>query len=120
MAENRMINNLKGVLYYIDVPLIDFEIKNRELIKAVNLSGGELFPWEMAEFGITYSNINDFFNRRTMKEGCMFYREHLKALGLEKFDFDRYILLNNGYNNLDNYWVLFENYGAKSFEELCG
>lgn len=119
MAENRMIKNLKGVLHYIDTPLLDFEIRDKELIKADNLSGGRLFPWEMAMYGVTYSNINDFFNRRTMKEGCMFYREHLNAIGMEKFDFDRYIQLNNGSNNLDNYWVLFEDFGAKSFEEVC-
>ena len=36
MAEVRLINNLKGILYFLDTPLIDFEIKNRELIKAVD------------------------------------------------------------------------------------
>ena len=27
MAEVRLINNLKGILYFLDTPLIDFEIK---------------------------------------------------------------------------------------------
>ena len=34
MAEVRLINNLKGILYFLDTPLMDFEIKDRELIKA--------------------------------------------------------------------------------------
>ncbi|MBR3517536.1 MAG: hypothetical protein IKO10_14620 [Lachnospiraceae bacterium] len=42
MAEVRLINNLKGILYYLDTPLLDFEVKNRELIKAVDLNEGRL------------------------------------------------------------------------------
>ena len=76
MAEVRLINNLKGVLHYLNTPLLDFEIKNRELVKAIDLNNGKLLPWELAEFGVTYGNINAFFQRRTMREGCMFYQEH--------------------------------------------
>ena len=119
MAEVRLINNLKGILYYLDEPLLDFEIKDRQLIKAENLSGGRLFPPELALYGITYGNINEFFERRTMKEGCMFYREHLNAIGMKRFDFDIYIMHNNGNNNLDNYWVRFEDFGARSFADIC-
>ena len=53
-----------------------------------------------------------------MKEGCMYYQEHLRNIGLEKFDFDRYIMKNNGNNNLDNYWVRFEDHGAGKFADL--
>lgn len=118
MAEIRLINNLCGILYYLDVPLLDFQIKNRELVKAVDLSEGKLFPPELALYGITYENINEFFLRRTMKEGCMFYREHMKAFGMERFDFDTYIMKNNGNNHLDNYWVKFEDFGARSFYDI--
>ncbi len=118
MAEVRLINNLKGILYYLDTPLLDFEIKDRELVRAEDLSGRKLYPWELAEFGVTYGNINAFFQRRTMREGCMFYREHLRALGMEEMDFDLYIRKNNGNNHLDNYWVRFPDYGAKCFGEL--
>lgn len=120
MAEIRQIRNLRGVLYYINTPLLDFEITDRRLIKADNLSGGRFFPPELAVYGVNYGNINEFFERRTMKEGCMFYREHLKAIGMEMFDFDEYIKKNNGNNNLDNYWVRFEDFGARSFEEIVG
>lgn len=118
MAEIRLINNLKGILYYLDVPLLDFEIKDRKLVKANDLNEGKLYPPELALYGITYGNFNEFFERRTMKEGCMFYREHLKAMGMEKFDFDKYIMKNNGNNHLDNYWVRFNDFGAKSFYEI--
>ena len=91
MAEVRLINNLKGILYYLDTPLLDFEIKNRELVKAVDLNEGKLFPPELALWGVSYSNINAFFQRRTMREGCMFYHEHLRAIGMDRFDFDEYI-----------------------------
>lgn len=119
MAEVRWINNLKGILYYIDTPLLDFEIKDRQLVKAVDLNSGKLFPCELAMYGVNYGNINEFFERRTMKEGCMFYKEHLKAIGMDEFNFDEYIRRNNGNNHLDNYWVRFDDFGAKSFAELC-
>ncbi len=48
----------------------------------------------------------------------MFYREHLKNIGMDRFDFDRYIKLNNGNNHLDNYWVKFDDFGARCFAEL--
>lgn len=120
MAEVRLINNLKGILYYLDTPLLDFEVRDRQLIKAVDLNEGRLFPPELALYGITYGNLNEFFERRTMKEGCMFYREHLRNIGMERFDFDAYIRHNNGNNNLDNYWVRFEDFGAKCFADIVG
>ena len=119
MAEIRLINNLQGILYYLDTPLLDFEVKDRNLIKAVDLNGGNLYPMELAVWGISYGNLNSFFERRTMKEGCMFYREHLKAIGMERFDFDTYIRKNNGNNNLDNYWVKFPDFGAKCFRDIA-
>ena len=69
MAEVRLINNLRGILYYLDTPLLDFEIKDRALVKAVDLNNGKLFPPELAVWGVSYGNINAFFERRTMKEG---------------------------------------------------
>ena len=119
MAEVRWIKNLSGILYYLDTPLLDFEIKERKLVKAVDLNEGKLFPPELALYGITYGNINEFFERRTMKEGCMFYREHLKNIGMPKFDFDQYIRHNNGNNNLDNYWVKFPDFGARCFRNIA-
>lgn len=118
MAEVRLINNLKGILYFLDTPLMDFEIKNRELIKATDLNNGKLYPWELAKLGTSYGSFVKFFQRRTMREGCMFYQEHLRALGMDKMDFDLYIKKNNGNNHLDNYWVKFEDFGAKKFAEL--
>ena len=55
MAEVRLINNLKGILYNLDTPLMDFDL---------------------------------------------------------------YIRKNNGNNHLDNYWVKFDDFGAKCFAEL--
>lgn len=118
MAEVRLIENLKGVLYFLETPLLDFEIRDRELITADNLSQGRFFPWELARYGVSYGNLNAFFQRRTMKEGCMFYREHLEAIGMKEFNFDQYIVLNNGNNHLDNYWLRFDGFGAQSFQEL--
>lgn len=118
MAEVRLIRNLAGVLYYLDTPLLDFEIKDRKLLKAVDLNEGKLFPPELALYGVDYGNINLFFQRRTMKESCMYYREHLRNIGMDKFDFDEYIKKNNGNNNLDNYWVKFDGFGVKRFADL--
>ena len=119
MAEVRWISDLAGTLYYLDTPLLEFCIENRRLVRAVDLSDHRLYPPELALYGVSYGNINEFFERRTMKENCMFYREHLKAFGMEKFDFDVYIRKNNGNNHLDNYWVKFEDFGAKCFDDIC-
>lgn len=119
MSEIRLINNLSGILYYLDKPLLDFTISNRRLVKAINLSDSAYFPPELALHGITYGNINSFFERRTLKKNCMSYREHLKAIGMDSFDFDLYITKNNGNNNLDNYWIKFDNLGAKCFSDIC-
>lgn len=121
MSEVRWLNNLKGILYYLDQPLIDFEIKDRSLVRAEDLSGGAWYPPELAVWGVTYGNFNAFFQRRTMKEGCMFYKNRLKAYGMDKirYDFDLYIKKNNGNNNLDNFWVKFEDFGATCFDDIC-
>ncbi len=66
----------------------------------------------------TATSINAFFERRTIKENCMLYREHLQALGMESMDFDEYIRKNNGSNHLDNDWVKLEEAGIQSFQEL--
>ena len=118
MSAVKWINNLAGVLYYLNTPLLDFEIRERRLVRAENLSEGKLFPPELALYGVTYGNVNEFFARRTVQEGCMFYREHLRNLGLDHFDFDQYIRILNGNNHLDNYWVKFADGGAQCFEEL--
>ena len=119
MAEVRWITNLSGILYYLDTPLLDFSIRERQLIHYVNLSDSRFFPPELALYGISYGNLNEFFERRTMKEHSMFYREHLKAYGMKEFDFDTYIKKNNGNNHLDNYWVRFADFGAQCFADIC-
>lgn len=48
----------------------------------------------------------------------MLYREHLHNIGMNKFNFDEYIKKNNGNNNMDNYWVKFEDFGAKRFSDF--
>lgn len=118
MSEPRFINNLKGTLYYLETPLLNFTIENRHLIHYEDLNNTKLFPPELAIYGVTYGNINEFFLRRTMEEGCMLYREHLRAIGMDSFNFDEYIRKNNGNNNLDNYWIRFDNFGATSFAML--
>ena len=119
MAEKRQITNLSGVLYYLDIPLLDFSIQDKQLVRAINLSQTRFFPPELALYGISYGNLNEFFERRTMKENCMFYREHLRAIGMENFDFDLYLKKNNGNNHLDNYWVKFSGFGAACFADIC-
>ena len=118
MSEPRFINNLKGTLYYLETPLLDFTIENRHLTYYEDLNNTNLFPPELALYGVSYGNINEFFLRRTMEEGCMLYNEHLRAIGMDSFDFDEYIKKNNGNNSLDNYWVRFDNFGATSFAML--
>ena len=119
MAEVRWISDLSGILYYLDTPLLEFKIENRRLVHAKDLSGHKLYPPELALYGVTYANLNEFFERRTMKENCMFYRNHLRAIGMTRFHFDTYIKKNNGNNHLDNYWVKFDGFGAKCFADIC-
>lgn len=114
-----LVTNLKGILYYLDEPLIDFEIKDRCLVKAKDLSNMRFYPPELKFYGVNYGNFNEFFNRRIMPKNCMFYQEHLKALNMDRFDIDQYIKIKNGNNMLDNYWIKFEDFGAKCFKDIC-
>ena len=43
---------------------------------------------------------------------------YVSPYGVDPFDFDKYIMKNNGNNHLDNYWVRFEDFGAKSFYDI--
>ncbi len=50
------------------------------------------------------------------QQETMFYREHLRALDMDRMNFDLY-KKNSGNNHLDNYWGKFENFGATKFSE---
>lgn len=67
MSEIRLINNLKGTLYYLDTPILDFRIEGRKLLYSKDLSDCKYSPPELALHGVSYGNINAFFKRRTMK-----------------------------------------------------
>lgn len=61
MAEIRLISNLKAVLYYLDTPLLDFEIKERKLIRAIDLNESRIFPPELAILGNKLRKYQCFF-----------------------------------------------------------
>ena len=84
MAEVRLINNLKGVLYFLDTPILDFEIKDRELIKADDLSGHQLYPYELAMLGIP--SIAMAQNKREEKHGFVCNENGFSYIGLNPAD----------------------------------
>ena len=62
------ILDIKGILMYQDIPLIDFKISHCRLLYAKDLSMGKYYPWEFAEIGLTYKAFNTFFNDRVVRE----------------------------------------------------
>lgn len=127
MKNNRpYIKNLKCILYYMEYPLLELEIKDSKLVRANNLSDGKFFPEALAINGVTYEAIRDFFCNRMIekdsmyyKEGFVKYKESFYMLGADNHCLDVYIKNTNGNNNVDNYWVQFEGFGAQSFAQIC-
>ncbi|MBO5389457.1 MAG: hypothetical protein J6A59_15245 [Lachnospiraceae bacterium] len=111
------IKNIEGTLCYFNIEVCEFSIKNKELIYFKDLSGGNYYPWEIACFGPSYRNFNDWFNRRVVKDGAQDIRKYLNDMGLEYYDFEELIKRNNGSNH-GPFWIKFKNVGAKSWDEL--
>lgn len=116
--EQMFIRNLEGTLYYQDKPLIMFKIQNMRLVEYTLLESQHL-PVELAVWGISYYNFNEFFKRRVVQDGAMFLRDYLDELHLEHYDFEQIVKRNNGSNHLDFYWVKFPNgVGIQKFEDI--
>lgn len=118
MQREHFIRNLKGTMYYQDTPIVEFEIKNRELVQFEDLSNGKYWFAELGLWGETYVAFNEFFKRRVVQDYAMYLREYLDACGLESYDFEEIVKRNNGSNHLDMFWVKFENIGAKCFNDI--
>ena len=118
MSREYFIKNMKGILHYQNMPLLDFEIKNRELVKGVDLSGQRYWPPEIKVWGLSYVHLNDFFSRRVVPDNQMLLHDYLQAMNLESYNFEEMIKRRNGANGVDDYWVKFDGVGAKTFEEI--
>ena len=108
MSREYFIKNMKGILHYQNMPLLDFEIKNRELVKGVDLSGQRYWPPEIKVWGLSYVHLNDFFSRRVVPDNQMLLHDN----------FEEMIKRRNGANGVDDYWVKFDGIGASTFEEI--
>lgn len=118
MRREHFIKNMNGVLFYKDIPLFSFEIKDRQLISFQDLSNGEMWPYELRDIGVSYVAINNFFRRRVVADYAMWLREYLDALYLDHYDFEEIVKRMNGNNNVDFYWVKFDGIGAKQFSDI--
>lgn len=118
MEREYFIWNLEGTLYYKDMPLFEFKIKNRELVYWKDLSNKEMWPLEPKVYDMSYRTLNDFFRRRVVQDNAMLLKEYLEDMGLDYYDFEELIKKNNGSTH-DFYWVKFKDMGAKNFDEIC-
>lgn len=118
MGYQYFIRNLDGTLYYLDTPVIEFIIKDRELKYSKELSHGKYYPAEFDFMGITYASINHFFAERVVRYGAQEIEDYLDFLELDQYDFEKIVKKMNGWNALDNYWLKFKNTGAKSWGEI--
>ena len=112
------INNIKGILYHKDTPLIDFEIKNTHLVYAKDLSNGELYPFEFEMFGLNYAAFNSFFNERVVRNHTQYLRDYLDGMGLRHYDMEELVKRMNGWNGVGYFWVKFDNIGAKCWNDI--
>ena len=118
MSREYFIRNLEGTLYYKDLPLFEFKIKNRELVYSKDLSNQKMWPVEPKVYGLSYRTINDFFRRRVVQDNAMMLKEYLDDMGLPYYDFEELIKKNNGSSH-DFFWLKFNGLGAKNFSEIC-
>lgn len=118
MEREYFIRNMEGTLYWRDMPLFEFVIRNRELVSYKDLSDGKMWPAEPKTFGMSYRSINEFFRRRVIDDHAMWLTDYLEALGLDHYDFEEIVKRNNGNNHLDDFWVKFDDLGAKTFKDI--
>lgn len=119
MGREYFIWNMKGVLLCEDLSLVDFEIKERQLIYARDLSNGERYPWALFRYGLTYQGFNTFFNMRVVRDYAQDLRDYLECMGLKAYDFEALVKKMNGWNALDMYWVRFDDLGARCWADIC-
>lgn len=112
------IENIEGILYFKDTPVIDFKIVNWTLVYAKDLSNGRFYPWEMHVMGLNYGAFNSFFNDRVVREHAQDIRMYLDFLGLKFYDFNEMILKMNGWDALGCHWVKFKDKGAKCWNDI--
>lgn len=103
MGYQYFIRDLEGTLYYSDTPVIEFVIKDRELIYNKELSHGIYYPAEFDFMGINYASINTFFAERVVRYGAQEIEDYLDFLELDQYDFEKIVKKMNGWNALDNY-----------------
>ncbi|MCR5726679.1 MAG: hypothetical protein K6G24_04350 [Lachnospiraceae bacterium] len=74
-------------------------------------------PFEFLEILNRHFHLKDIYSLREISYPDILHTPF--ALEYERrMDFDLYIHKNNGNNHLDNYWVKFEDGGARCFAEL--
>lgn len=116
------IKNLKGILMYLDVPLVDFEIINGRVqyIREINrLEHKKHYPIEfLFTDAVEYGDINDFFKHSVVEDGSQDINLYLKALGLKYYDIDEIVKRKNGYNHLGRYWLKLDGIGAKCWKDI--
>jgi len=118
MHREYFIKNLEGIMYFKDIPLFEFQIRNRELISYRDLSNHEFWPCEPRMNGMSYVSLNNFFQRRVVPDYAQDIGEYLDAIGLPYYDFEELVRRNNGGNHLDFFWVRFPDMGAQCWNDI--
>ena len=117
MDNKYFIERIKGILYYEDIPLIDFCISGYQLIYAKEINKVR-YPVYMYVLGLTYEAFNSFFNDRVVRDHAQDLRDYLDFLKLKHYDFDQMIIKMNGWDALGNWWVRFEDMGAQCWNDI--
>lgn len=118
MSYQYYLYDLEGVLYRKDKAVIEFCIKDRQLISYKVLSHDDL-PYDLYVSGVSYNSFNEFFKYRVVLDNSQDIRYYLNSFNLAHYDFNELVVKNNGWNHLDYYWVRFTDKGASSWKEIC-
>lgn len=112
----RAIKDLKGTLYKLNKPLIDFEIE-RGQITTLDFLDTENLPYEFIQKN-KYSALLTFLDDRVCPDNRIGLQKDLERAGIPYFNLDEILKYSNGYSVQDYYWIRFDD-GVQSWEELA-
>lgn len=111
----RAIRDLKGTVYRLNKPLIDFEIE-RGQTTTLDFLDTENLPYEFIQKN-KYTALLAFLDDRVCPDTRIGLQKDLERVGISYFSLDEILKYSNGYSVQDYYWIRFGD-GVQSWEEL--
>lgn len=101
------VGNLGGILYYKDIPVLDFKFKGDYPIK-YDVINEHYLPYEMKLFG-NFEGLISFFDDRCTPDTRIGIHEVIKETPIQYYNKERIMRYNHGQCIHDCYWIEQDN-----------